>query len=214
MLHSIVGLVGCPDQGCFQEVPVAAGTRDRMVRSASVLLRENGVRGTSFARVLEHSGAPRGSVAHHFPGGKEELILSAVTSTAADITARLQALADSGAGARGVVAAMCGYFAEGLKRTGFRAGCPVAAVAYESYDDPVLRAAAQDAFTAWAGILTGLLRADGHPQAAAEDLAGVCIAAIEGALVMSRVGRDLAPLDATGRQLDRMLSAPAPRRSR
>ena len=64
------------------------------------------------------------------------------------------------------------------------------------------------------GILTGLLRADGHPQAAAEDLAGVCIAAIEGALVMSRVGRDLAPLDATGRQLDRMLSAPAPRRSR
>lgn len=193
---------------------MAAGTRDRMVRSASVLLRENGVRGTSFARVLEHSGAPRGSVAHHFPGGKEELILSAVTSTAADITARLQGLADSGASARAVVEAMCGYFAEGLTRTGFRAGCPVAAVAYESYDDSVLRAAAQDAFDAWAGVLAGLLRAEGRPARAALDLARVCIAAIEGALVMSRVAQDLAPLDAVGRQLDRMLAAPAPRGSR
>src|SRR3712207_8589123 len=34
---------------------------------------ERGVQGTSFADVLEHSGAPRGSIYHHFGGGKTQL---------------------------------------------------------------------------------------------------------------------------------------------
>ena len=59
---------------------MAPGTRDRMVASAAALLRRHGVRGTSFGRVLEHSGAPRGSISHHFPGGKREMIGAAVTA--------------------------------------------------------------------------------------------------------------------------------------
>src|SRR5918995_78876 len=52
--------------------------RDRMIESAAVLFRERGVHGTSFSDVLEHSGAPRGSIYHHFPGGKTELAAEAV----------------------------------------------------------------------------------------------------------------------------------------
>src|ERR687895_2392963 len=47
--------------------------RERMIQSAVVLFRERGVEGTSFSDVLEHSGAPRGSIYHHFPGGKAQL---------------------------------------------------------------------------------------------------------------------------------------------
>ncbi|MET9789727.1 TetR family transcriptional regulator [Streptomyces canus] len=38
-----------------------------MILSAAALLREYGASATSVDRVLAHSGAPRGSVYHHFP---------------------------------------------------------------------------------------------------------------------------------------------------
>ena len=56
-------------------------TRTRMVEGAIQLLATRGVHGASLLKVLEHTGAPRGSVYHHFPGGKEELILAALDIT-------------------------------------------------------------------------------------------------------------------------------------
>ncbi|MDQ2631261.1 MAG: TetR/AcrR family transcriptional regulator, partial [Actinomycetota bacterium] len=54
-------------------MPRQSDARDRMIRSAATLFRERGVEGTAFADVLEHSSTPRGSVYHHFPGGKQQL---------------------------------------------------------------------------------------------------------------------------------------------
>src|SRR6059036_1384349 len=54
-------------------MPPRSDARTRMIQSAALLFRERGVEGTAFADVLEHSGAPRGSVYHHFPGGKLQL---------------------------------------------------------------------------------------------------------------------------------------------
>jgi len=39
--------------------------------------------GTSFSEVLEATGAPRGSVYHHFPGGKDQLVKAALDWAAA-----------------------------------------------------------------------------------------------------------------------------------
>ena len=57
---------------------MARGVRARMVASAAELLARKGLQATSFCEVLEHSGAPRGSVYHHFPEGKDELVGSAL----------------------------------------------------------------------------------------------------------------------------------------
>src|SRR3954464_6044166 len=67
--------------------------RERMIQSALVLMGEHGVEGTSFSQVIEHSGAPRGSIYHHFPGGKAQLVEEA-TRYAGDAVAML--LADAG----------------------------------------------------------------------------------------------------------------------
>ena len=50
-------------------VPDRPESRRRMIRSAAVLFRRKGVDGTAFSDVIAHSGAPRGSIYHHFPGG-------------------------------------------------------------------------------------------------------------------------------------------------
>jgi uncharacterized protein (TIGR00369 family) len=49
-----------------------------MLRSTMIFLREYGADVTSIERVLAHSGAPCGSVYHHFPGGRTQLIDEAV----------------------------------------------------------------------------------------------------------------------------------------
>src|SRR2546428_7419187 len=57
---------------------MAADSRSRMVRSAASLIRTRGATATSFSEVLADSGAPRGSIYHHFPQGKEQLAADAI----------------------------------------------------------------------------------------------------------------------------------------
>src|SRR5438445_120805 len=52
--------------------------RERMVVSAALLIRERGAHATAISDVLEHSGAPRGSAYHYFPGGRTQLVCEAV----------------------------------------------------------------------------------------------------------------------------------------
>ena len=58
-----------------------------MVYSAAQLVRARGVAATGVRDVVEHSGAPRGSFQHYFPGGKDQLIGEAVR-WAADFAAQ------------------------------------------------------------------------------------------------------------------------------
>src|SRR5271156_626759 len=58
--------------------PSRGAVRARMVEGAVRLLAARGVEGTSFAEVLEATGSPRGSIYHHFPGGKPELLHAAL----------------------------------------------------------------------------------------------------------------------------------------
>src|SRR3954454_11368247 len=66
--------------GCHRtsQMPRNTDTRQKMVLSAVQLLREEGIARTGFRDVVAHSGTPRGSIAHHFPGGKTQLVGEAV----------------------------------------------------------------------------------------------------------------------------------------
>ncbi len=91
------------------------------------------------------------------------------------------------------------------------------AVAVEAGDpgsgaEPVAHAAA--AFDRWREVISGRLVADGRTRRKAAELSTLVIAALEGALVMARAGRDVGPLDAVHSQLRRLLKAEAPERKR
>ena len=67
-----------------------------MVRSAASLIRTRGVNATSFSEVLADSGAPRGSIYHHFPEGKKQLAEDAIRWTSERVLAHLRAGAAPG----------------------------------------------------------------------------------------------------------------------
>ena len=99
-----------------------------MVVSAALLIRERGARATAISDVLAHSGAPRGSAYHHFPGGRTQLLCEAVAFAGEHIAA-LIAEADSGPA---LLDRLIEKYREQLLATEFRAGCPIAAVSVEA----------------------------------------------------------------------------------
>jgi AcrR family transcriptional regulator len=180
-------------------------SRHRMVGSTVLLLREKGLTGTSFGDVIEHSGAPRGSIYHHFPGGKAQLVEEAVDLAGDHIGRAIERAAATGDPAAALRQFTAAWRAT-LEESDFRAGCPVVAVAVEAHDDdPQLARAAARAFAAWTGALAGLLRDQGVPAGRARRLATTAVAAIEGAVVLCRARRDVRPLLDVSREVEDLL---------
>jgi hypothetical protein len=100
-----------------------------------------------------------------------------------------------------------------LTDSGFRAGCPVVAVAVEADNPPVIERAAA-AFTRWIGQLEALLQADGSDPAQAADLAMLATTAVEGAILVARTTGTTTPLDLVHRQLRTLvIAATGPRKA-
>ena len=181
-----------------------ATTRERMVISTALLVREQGARATSIDDVLAHSGAPRGSVYHHFPGGRRQLLSEAIDYAGEFVAARIECAAD----ALEMLDLLLNDYREQLIRSDFRAGCPVVAVAVEAGDpESDLYEHAGAAFGRWQELLAQRLVAQGVSAARAGELAVLVIASIEGALVMARARRDTEPLDNVHSQLRTLLRA-------
>jgi TetR/AcrR family transcriptional regulator, lmrAB and yxaGH operons repressor len=182
-------------------------TRKQLVASTVELLRRQGAYGTGLHDVLDHSGAPRGSLYFHFPGGKEELVREAIQEAADLVDRSLQRSLDRH---RSVAEAMEDFltrYGDRLAESNFAGGCPVAAVVLDvAGDGDRLRTACDWALTGWASILAERLREEGRGPEEAEALALTSLSALEGALMLCRARHTVEPLQAVAGQLRRLLS--------
>jgi AcrR family transcriptional regulator len=172
--------------------------RERMIQSAAMLFRRQGVEGTSFSDVLEHSGAPRGSIYHHFPGGKAQLAQEAVGLVSDAATGTLERAPDP----IEALHACLDDWRRRLQDSDFQAGSTLAAAATTPADVTGTREAAAAAYARWTETFANVLRENGVRRKKAARLATLASAAIEGALVLCRARRDTAPLDDVGRELE------------
>ena len=161
--------------------------RNDMVQGAIGLLAAHGVQGTSFALLIEATDAPRGSIYHHFPGGKSELIRDAVRSIGASVASIIDNL--SVRQPEDVVEAFIDGWRALLVGGNFERGCAVAATSLGAGDDEGLRDAARGVFETWTSSLTQAFIRTGTAKAEAADYASLCIAVVEGALVLGRTTR-------------------------
>lgn len=180
--------------------------RQRMIQQAALSLAEKGLQRTSFSEVLQASGAPRGSLYHHFPGGKDELVLAAL-DLAGDLAMRtLGRSSVQPRPATEVARAFTDLWRSILSRSDFAAGCAVLAVTVAA-NSPVLLERAANVFRNWRSRLAALLAEGGVPEERARALAATLIAACEGAAVLSRAERSFAPFDLVAAELTAAIEA-------
>src|ERR1700736_5733523 len=186
--------------------------RERMVRSAAQLIRRKGVSGTGMREIVTEADAPRGSLQHYFPGGKEELVSDALLWMG-DVMARRVQRCLSELKSRtpsALLAAVVDTWRRDLTNEEFSAGCPlVAAAADTAATSDQLRPVLRRAFDGWLKPLSESLIDLGVPPERSDSLAMVVIAALEGAIILARIRRDLTPFDALVLELGPLLDAVA-----
>jgi len=167
-----------------------------MIKAGRRLYSVRGYAGTAFSDVLAESGAPRGSVYFHFPGGKDELVVEAVLWSAGSEEARLAKLATTCETPRELVVAFLKAARDYAASTEFREGCPIGVVVLESsHTSPALFQSAAAAVEASIDSFSALLVELGATESEGRRWATAAISGYEGALIIARAMNDPAPFD-------------------
>lgn len=184
-------------------------TKRDIVEKAAPLFNQKGFEGTSLADLMQATGLQKGGIYRHF-SGKKELAAEAFdyawdkavrgrldgVAEVPDCVDRLKKTIDN--------------FVE--RRAGLvPGGCPLMNTAVEADDgNPVLRARARKALQGWTERLSeitseGIKKQQINRRVSPLQLAQLIIGSLEGALLISRLQNDEAPLRAARRHLDEYL---------
>ena len=182
-------------------------TRDRMIATAANLFGRQGYHATGVQELLTAGQLPRGSFYFHFPGGKEQLACAALTQVGEQLRLVMEGVVAGRARVEEAVRAVVHFLAERLTASAFADGCPIAAVAGEmaSTSEPI-RGACSLVYADWTRVLAERLIAEGRTPERAEELATALLAMIEGALLLARTHRTVAPLQAISAVIPAVLS--------
>lgn len=183
-------------------------TRARLIAATRALIEAKGYHGTGLNEVITTSGAPRGSLYHHFPGGKDQLVAEALVVAGREVDGIVAEAASTARDSRELVSALLGALADRMVAADYAKGCPVATVALEvAATNDTLQAICDGIYTDWRRALAEALLADGHLATDVDDLAAAVLALVEGALVLARAARSRTPVDQAGRHIARLLTA-------
>ena len=177
-------------------------TRAKLTATAAELMQRQGYHATGLAQIVEESGAPRGSLYFHFPGGKEELAVAALRDVGEQWRRRIETAIEDAPDLGAAVVAVCQMFAAELEASNWQLGCPLATVALEaSAASETVRETCADHFAGWEASIAARLVASGIGEAPALQMATFTLATIEGALMLARVERSARPLEVVGEGL-------------
>ena len=171
-------------------------TRERLVVAAAVLFQSRGFYGVATGDVLKLAGAPRGSLYHHFPGGKADLACAAADWAAAEAVAAIEQLRLAGQGPEKVISLTIIAIAEWMAARGFSQGSVLAALSacLDAEIDERLRDHVQAGYQAIIDAFAQMLEVAGADKATAAQIGRAVVAEIEGAGLLARAMRDAAPL--------------------
>lgn len=158
-------------------------TRERLVRAAVGLFQQQGYHGTGVAAVLAATDLPKGSLYHHFPGGKEELAVATVEWLGAEVDTYLDRLLTDGADGIAMTLGIADYASRGLRHT---QGSLLTVLATEAAPtSPPIAAALRKVVAGWTDRLaTGFAR---NPDGPPASFARPALALIEGATTLARI---------------------------
>jgi AcrR family transcriptional regulator len=181
---------------------VARFTRESILTAAAELMRRKGYGAVGMKDIAQASGAPIGSLYHHFRGGKVQIAREALISAGHAYALLIPSIVDEYIDLGDAVDAVFTQAAEDMASTGFANMCPVASVAAEVADTvEELRETTAAVFDGWIDGGSAYFAARELDSTHAREVTLALISALEGAFVLARTLRSTEPLVAAGRAL-------------
>ncbi len=170
-------------------------SKQHILETAARLFEKQGYHATGLNEIIRESGAPKGSLYYYFPDGKEQIGAETALWSGAQMASRIRhGLAQSDEPAEAVRLLALGI-AGAVEQSGFAAGGPLMMLAAESaVGSERLNQACREAY--------GLMQqAFSEKLSGRDQLAQFVLAALEGAILLSRVQHSGEPLRRAAGQL-------------
>jgi TetR/AcrR family transcriptional regulator, lmrAB and yxaGH operons repressor len=170
-------------------------SKEKTIIAAAKLLRRHGYNGTALSDILAAAGSPRGSLYFHFPNGKEEIAVAALTLAADAVRQAIAGAAKTSKSADEFLIRIARGMAADLEHSDFREGCPIAPTALEmSGASEALTEVGRAAFQGWEHEIAAGLGLFGLKPERARLLATAALSLFEGALLLARTYQRLEPM--------------------
>lgn len=181
-------------------------SRQRLVRAAVIAFQTHGYHASGLTEILSLAGLPKGSLYHHFPGGKPELAAAAVGWLASTILDAMAKARQKGLTVPVFLERLARDAGHWLEQRDYGQGALLAVLAQETAaGEPLVADAVGAAYAAICGALSDWLKADGS-ETETDGTASAALAMLDGAIAQARAARSIAPMEAAARALTRLLS--------
>lgn len=180
-------------------------TREKLIEVTARLIREKGIAATGIAELVEISAIPKGSIYHHFPGGKDDLIIASIQHFKDLLSAAFKASLKGKATVKSGLSSILDYYIDSLEKSNFKNGCPLAIVAMESSgNNDAINNTCKEVMDYWIENLTSYFKY--KSSNAGKNEAIEFITRLEGSLIMCQIYNDTKPLNNLKKQLSTIIN--------
>ena len=178
-------------------------TREKLIQTTANLVSKHGYFGTGITEILEKTKVPKGSMYHHFPKGKDQLIIASIDYSGSIMQEKYKNALRS-KGALDGLCAIINVLIEEMERSDFQHGCPIATVALDvSAHNEEIRKVCQQIYIDWQEGLSQYLSS--REVSNAMEKSKLFFTMIEGAFILSKAQRDLSFLEIQKNYLENIL---------
>ncbi|MCQ4087824.1 TetR/AcrR family transcriptional regulator [Saccharibacillus sp. JS10] len=173
-----------------------SNARDNIISTAARLFFSQGYHATGLSQIVKESQAPKGSLYHYFPNGKEELASICIQQTNELILQKFEDTFAAHKSAADGIHQFVQDMAHETEAAGFTGFLPFSfwAAVETSCISQNLRKMCQGVFADWQRVIARQLIHEGMETAKAEDTGLLIISLLEGALIISLTNQDKQPL--------------------
>ena len=184
-----------------------SNVREHILQTTCDLMEKQGYHGTGLNEIVKESGAPKGSLYHYFPEGKEQIASEAVVQSGKATAERIQNGLSGNSNPAKAIHDFILNVADHVESSGFAAGSPLTSVAMETATKSErINVACREAYTLLQTAFKEKLLESGLTKIKAEELGTFITAAVEGGIIFSRTHHSGDPLRTVAKHLKVLLS--------
>lgn len=181
-------------------------TKLQLIETATRLFQQKGYKTVGLNEILKACKVTKGALYHHFPNGKDELLINCLHALKEDITTDIKAIFSKHLSTKDAIISMIDTLIHSFEKDGTITGYTFSSIVSEmsTMSDPV-RDACSELYENIEHIYCTKLLADGFSDETAAEISLLLTATIEGAMMLCLTQQSASPLKRTAKLLPNLI---------